>query len=36
MDKKRKLKAVFDAEYDGGDATYFDDLKGELQKQAQV
>ncbi|XP_062831924.1 ribosome biogenesis protein BMS1 homolog [Anolis carolinensis] len=36
MDKKRKLKAMFDAEYDDGDATYFDDLKGEMQKQAQL
>ncbi|XP_061490924.1 ribosome biogenesis protein BMS1 homolog [Rhineura floridana] len=36
MDKKRKLKEMFDAEYDEGDATYFDDLKGELQKQAQL
>ncbi|XP_074855519.1 ribosome biogenesis protein BMS1 homolog [Carettochelys insculpta] len=34
-DKKRKLKEMFDAEYDG-DATYFDDLKGEMQKQAQL
>ncbi|CAI5774361.1 ribosome biogenesis protein BMS1 homolog isoform X1 [Podarcis lilfordi] len=36
MDKKRKLKRMFDAVYDEGDATYFDDLKGELQKQAQL
>ncbi|KAJ6661649.1 hypothetical protein lerEdw1_013888 [Lerista edwardsae] len=36
MDKKRKLKEMFNAEYDDGDATYFDDLKGELQKQAQL
>uniref|UniRef100_A0A674IF82 Bms1-type G domain-containing protein n=1 Tax=Terrapene triunguis TaxID=2587831 RepID=A0A674IF82_9SAUR len=36
MDKKRKLKEIFDAEYDEGDATYFDDLKGEMQKQAQL
>nr|XP_060625039.1 ribosome biogenesis protein BMS1 homolog [Anolis sagrei ordinatus]XP_060625040.1 ribosome biogenesis protein BMS1 homolog [Anolis sagrei ordinatus] len=36
MDKKRKLKEMFDAEYDEGDATYFDDLKGEMQKQAQL
>uniref|UniRef100_A0A8C0G0I4 BMS1 ribosome biosis factor n=1 Tax=Chelonoidis abingdonii TaxID=106734 RepID=A0A8C0G0I4_CHEAB len=36
MDKKRKLKAMFDAEYDEGDATYFDDLKEEMQKQAQL
>ncbi|XP_042315798.1 LOW QUALITY PROTEIN: ribosome biogenesis protein BMS1 homolog [Sceloporus undulatus] len=36
MDKKRKLKEMFDTEYDEGDATYFDDLKGEMQKQAQL
>lgn len=36
LDKKRKLKEMFDAEYDEGDSTYFDDLKGEMQKQAQV
>ncbi|XP_053167289.1 ribosome biogenesis protein BMS1 homolog [Hemicordylus capensis] len=36
MDKKRKLKEMFNAEYDDGDATYFDDLKGEMQKQAQL
>ncbi|PIO36653.1 hypothetical protein AB205_0024230, partial [Aquarana catesbeiana] len=35
--KKRKLKERFDMEYDDGDAeaTYFDDLKGEMQKQAE-
>lgn len=36
MEKKRRLKERFDAEYDDGDATYFDDLKEELQKQAEV
>ncbi|XP_060097011.1 ribosome biogenesis protein BMS1 homolog [Heteronotia binoei] len=36
MDKKRKLKEMFDAEYDEGDATYFDDLKGEMLRQAQL
>uniref|UniRef100_A0A8C9F9Z7 BMS1 ribosome biogenesis factor n=1 Tax=Pavo cristatus TaxID=9049 RepID=A0A8C9F9Z7_PAVCR len=36
LDKKRKLKEMFDAEYDEGDATYFDDLKEEMHKQAQV
>ncbi|XP_077206989.1 ribosome biogenesis protein BMS1 homolog [Paroedura picta] len=36
MDKKRKLKELFDAEYDEGEATYFDDLKGEMLKQAQL
>ncbi|PKU38877.1 ribosome biogenesis protein hypothetical protein [Limosa lapponica baueri] len=35
MDKKRKLKEMFDAEYDEGDNTYFDDLKEEMHKQAQ-
>ncbi|XP_013916474.1 PREDICTED: ribosome biogenesis protein BMS1 homolog [Thamnophis sirtalis] len=33
--KKRKLKEMFDADYDGN-ATYFDDLKEELQNQAQL
>lgn len=36
MEKKRRLKERFDAEYDDGDATYFDDLKEEMQKQAEV
>ncbi|XP_028916105.1 ribosome biogenesis protein BMS1 homolog [Ornithorhynchus anatinus] len=36
MDKKRKLKEMFDAEYDEGETTYFDDLKDEMQKQAQL
>ncbi|XP_054432829.1 ribosome biogenesis protein BMS1 homolog [Pteronotus mesoamericanus] len=36
MDKKRKLKEMFDAEYDEGENTYFDHLKGEMQKQAQL
>ncbi|XP_061562454.1 ribosome biogenesis protein BMS1 homolog isoform X1 [Phycodurus eques] len=36
LDKKRRLKERFDAEYDDGDATYFDDLKEELQKQAEL
>ncbi|KFP88135.1 Ribosome biogenesis protein BMS1, partial [Apaloderma vittatum] len=36
MDKKQKLKERFDAEYDEGDATYFDDLKEEMHKQAQL
>ncbi|XP_055517930.1 ribosome biogenesis protein BMS1 homolog [Leucoraja erinacea] len=34
--KKRKLKEMFDVEYDDGDATYFSDLKDEMQKQAQL
>ena len=36
LEKKRRLKEQFDAEYDDGDATYFDDLKEEMQKQAEV
>ncbi|KAM4703708.1 ribosome biogenesis protein BMS1 homolog [Rhinophrynus dorsalis] len=38
LEKKRKLKERFDTEYDDGDAdaTYFDDLKGEMQKQAEL
>ncbi|XP_077359239.1 ribosome biogenesis protein BMS1 homolog [Festucalex cinctus] len=36
LDKKRRLKERFDAEYDDGDATYFDDLKEEMQKQAEL
>ncbi|KAK2503258.1 hypothetical protein MC885_015920 [Smutsia gigantea] len=36
LEKKRKLKEMFDAEYDEGESTYFDDLKREMQKQAQL
>lgn len=36
LEKKRRLKERFDAEYDDKDATYFDDLKEEMQKQAEV
>ncbi|XP_035516521.1 ribosome biogenesis protein BMS1 homolog [Morone saxatilis] len=36
LQKKRRLKERFDAEYDDGDATYFDDLKEEMQKQAEL
>lgn len=36
LEKKRRLKERFDAEYDDEDATYFDDLKEEMQKQAEV
>lgn len=36
LEKKRRLKERFDTEYDDGDATYFDDLKEEMQKQAEV
>ncbi|XP_056387373.1 ribosome biogenesis protein BMS1 homolog [Hyla sarda] len=38
LEKKKNLKERFDNEYDDGDpeATYFDDLKGEMQKQAEL
>ncbi|XP_053270057.1 ribosome biogenesis protein BMS1 homolog [Pleuronectes platessa] len=36
LEKKRRLKERFNAEYDDEDATYFDDLKEELQKQAEL
>uniref|UniRef100_A0A3Q0QZU1 BMS1 ribosome biogenesis factor n=1 Tax=Amphilophus citrinellus TaxID=61819 RepID=A0A3Q0QZU1_AMPCI len=36
LEKKRRLKERFDAEYDDDDATYFDDLKEEMQKQAEL
>lgn len=36
LEKKQRLKERFNAEYDDGDATYFDDLKEEMQKQAEV
>lgn len=36
LEKKRRLKERFNAEYDDKDATYFDDLKEEMEKQAQV
>uniref|UniRef100_A0A8C8C3H7 Bms1-type G domain-containing protein n=1 Tax=Oncorhynchus tshawytscha TaxID=74940 RepID=A0A8C8C3H7_ONCTS len=36
LEKKRRLKECFDTEYDDGDATYFDDLKEEMQKQAEL
>ncbi|KAG1696682.1 Ribosome biogenesis protein bms1 [Nymphon striatum] len=38
MEKKRKLKEMFNAEYDDkdGDKSYFDDLKSELHQQAQL
>lgn len=35
LEKKKRLKERFNAEYDD-DATYFDDLKEEMQKQAEV
>ncbi|XP_043109930.1 ribosome biogenesis protein BMS1 homolog [Puntigrus tetrazona] len=36
LEKKKRLKERFDAQYDDGDATYFDDLKEEMQKQAEL
>ncbi|XP_043912218.1 ribosome biogenesis protein BMS1 homolog [Protopterus annectens] len=36
LQKKRKQKELFNAEYDEGDVTYFDELKEELSKQAQL
>ncbi|XP_054625221.1 ribosome biogenesis protein BMS1 homolog [Dunckerocampus dactyliophorus] len=36
LEKKRRLKERFDTEYDDADGTYFDDLKEELQKQAEL
>ena len=39
IEKKRRLKEMFDAEYDGaegGEGTYFDSLKAEMEQQAQV
>ena len=39
LEKKRRLKEMFDAEYDdatGGEGTYFDSLKAEMEQQAQV
>ncbi|KAM6898713.1 ribosome biogenesis protein BMS1 homolog isoform 2-T2 [Lycodopsis pacificus] len=36
LEKKQRLKERFDSEYDDGDATYFDDLKEEMQKQAEL
>ncbi|XP_042364323.1 ribosome biogenesis protein BMS1 homolog [Plectropomus leopardus] len=36
LEKKQRLKERFNAEYDDGDATYFDDLKEEMQKQAEL
>ncbi|XP_061088772.1 ribosome biogenesis protein BMS1 homolog [Conger conger] len=36
LEKKRRLKERFDSQYDDGDATYFDDLKEEMQKQAEL
>lgn len=36
LEKKRKLRELFDESYDDGDAKYLDVLKEEVQKQAQV
>nr|XP_032814905.1 ribosome biogenesis protein BMS1 homolog isoform X2 [Petromyzon marinus] len=36
LEKKRKLKEMFDSQYDEGGETYFDDLKAEMDKQAQL
>ncbi|XP_067828879.1 LOW QUALITY PROTEIN: ribosome biogenesis protein BMS1 homolog [Heptranchias perlo] len=36
LEKKRKLKEMFDLEYDDGEGSYFHDLKDEMQKQAQL
>ncbi|XP_073684283.1 ribosome biogenesis protein BMS1 homolog [Garra rufa] len=36
LEKKRRLKERFDSQYDDGDATYFDDLKEEMNKQAEL
>lgn len=37
QEKKRKLKEKFDAEYDDKDGkTYYDELKLEVDQQAQV
>lgn len=36
LEKKRRLKERFDSQYDDGEATYFDDLKEEMQKQAEL
>ncbi|XP_028424324.1 ribosome biogenesis protein BMS1 homolog isoform X2 [Perca flavescens] len=36
LEKKQRLKERFNAEYDNEDATYFDDLKEEMQKQAEL
>ncbi|KAM3592750.1 uncharacterized protein V6R79_024419 [Siganus canaliculatus] len=36
LEKKRRLKEWFNAEYDDGEATYFDDLKEEMHKQAEL
>lgn len=36
LEKKRKLRELFDEQYDGGDAAYLEGLKEEVQKQGEV
>ncbi|KAJ8669738.1 hypothetical protein QAD02_000997 [Eretmocerus hayati] len=36
MEKKRKLKEQFDAEYDTTDKSFYDDLKQEVERQAEL
>lgn len=36
LEKKRKLRELFNERYDDGDATYLDVLKEEVQKQGEV
>lgn len=36
LEKKRKLRELFDEQYDDGDATHLDVLKEEVQKQGEV
>lgn len=36
LEKKRKLRELFDESYDDGDAKCLDVLKEEVQKQAEV
>lgn len=36
LEKKRKLRELFDERCDDGDATYLDVLKEEVQKQGEV
>lgn len=36
MEKKRRLKEMFDSEYDDKGDDYFDSLKAEMSQQAQV
>lgn len=36
LEKKRKLRELFDEQYDEGDAAYLEVLKEEVQKQGEV